>query len=138
MRFVCASLALGVGALILVPEPAHAGQRRGPVYYSSAPVYYGSCQPVYPTYAPAAGYGYYAPGGYHYPPQSYSAPPGYSMQYPTPHQSFYPPPSTTAQSITTATVTLTDNRFEPATITTSASGMSAHGFGLRSTPNASL
>jgi plastocyanin len=111
MRFLCASLALGAGLLVLLPEPAHAGQRRGAVRYGYAPVYYDYCQPVYPTYAPAAGYTYYAPGGYYY------APRGYAVQYPTPYQSFYSPPTTTTRPITTATVTLADNRFEPATIT---------------------
>jgi plastocyanin len=118
MRFLCASLALGIGFLVLVPEPAHAGQRRGgPVRYGYAPVYSGPCQPAYPTYAPAAGYSYSAPGGYYYTPQGYSAPRGYAAQHPTPHQSYYPPPTASGQSITTATVTLADNRFEPATIT---------------------
>ncbi len=114
MRSLCASLALGVGLLGLVPESAEACHRRGgSVVYSSAPAAYGYPHPAY--YPPGAP-GYYAPGAYLAPPAFYP-PQRYALQPPAPHQSFYPPSVTPTAPTTNATVALYDDRFEPATIT---------------------
>jgi plastocyanin len=60
MRFLCASLALSVGSIMLIPESADACGRRG-ARRGSAPVSYGYSQPMYP---PGAYYAQPAP----YPP----------------------------------------------------------------------
>jgi plastocyanin len=90
MRFLCASFALGVGLLGLIPESAQACHRRGgSVAY--APVQYGYAQPMYPAYYPPGAY--YAPGG-------------------------LPPPTVMpAVPATNVDVAASDDKFEPVTIT---------------------
>jgi plastocyanin len=110
MRFLFASLALGVGLLGLIPDSAQACHRRGGAV-SYAPAYSGYAQPMYYPSAPGR-MGYYAPGGYYQ-----NSPQGYALQPSAPYQSFYPPTAMPSVPTPTVEVTALDDRFEPAKIT---------------------
>ncbi len=126
MRFLCASVALGVGLLSLAPEPAEACHRRGargggyavaaPAYYPSAPGYYPSgCCP--PGGYHAGGYPqptYGLPGGA-YPPGAY--PPGGYLPGGVSPPAVMPSPSPSPSATKAAAVTALDNKFDPPTIT---------------------
>jgi plastocyanin len=125
MRFLFVSLALGVGSLGLIPDSTQACDHPGgPVYYAPAysgyyqPVYSGYYQPMYTAYDVPGGLRYYGPGAYY-------APGGYfhqrsGLQPSVPYQSLYPPAAMPQAPATTTDVTITDNKFEPATVTITA------------------
>ena len=121
MRIFCAAIALSIGSIVLIPESAEACHRRGAYRggygYAVAPApYYGGgyyqpampyaySQPGMPGYYQPAMPGYYPPGAYPGAPMTTLPPAGGS------------PPTPMPGAGATATVNMTDDKFEPASLT---------------------